>query len=293
VANLAAVDPRGFLRVAAPEDGDFVDTTAAAALTALADDPSGMLLSTDMADILAAEPGDEILVLFARGTDAQATARMHGVGLFKRLPGFPDGAGALVDLARQQRLVPSTAPSFYLARTTDARPSTLHAAFAGLTAGAGPRMAVETRETTLAKDQSSLAALNIRGLLTLDSGYGLAMAVVAIGIFVFGLLLQRRREYVTMRAQGLQAGEIRALIVAETGTVTVSACLVGLVVGVGMAALLVSVLRPLFVLTPRLVVPIGGVAVLVVAVLGATLVSSLAASGLVGRLRPTELLRDE
>jgi hypothetical protein len=55
----------------------------------------------------------------------------------------------------------------------------------------------------------------------------------------------------------------------------------------------VGVLRPLFVLTPRLVFPVGGVAVLVLAVLGATLASSLAASGLIGRLRPTELLRDE
>jgi ABC-type antimicrobial peptide transport system permease subunit len=152
---------------------------------------------------------------------------------------------------------------------------------------------VETRETNLDKDQSSLAALNIRGLLTLDSGFGLAMAIIAIGIFVFGLLLQRRREYVTMRAQGLQSREIRALIVAETGTVTVTACLVGILVGVGMAFFLVNVLRPLFVLTPRLLFPAGSVGVLVLLVLVATLASSVAASALVGRLKPTELLRDE
>jgi putative ABC transport system permease protein len=240
-------------------------------------------------------PGDPITVLLGRGSERPAATEMHVVGVFERLPGFPDGADALVDLAQQQRVIPATTPDFFLVRTTDGQASTLHGAVAALSGGLGTglRMSVETRETTLDKDQSSLAALNIRGLLALDSGFGLAMAAVAIGIFVFGLLLQRRREYVTMRAQGMQATEIRALIVGETATVTVAACLAGLGVGIGMASYLVRVLRPVFVLTPRLMVPAGGLLVLVLLVGAATLVAAVAASALVGRLRATELLRDE
>jgi putative ABC transport system permease protein len=295
VANVAAVDPQGFLRVAALGDEDFVDLTAEQALTALSEDPTGALLSTELADSISADVGDPIRVLFAQGTDVQAMSQMHVAGLFERLPAFPDGADAMVSIAQQQQVVVSTVPDFFLARTADGRPSTLHGAVADLTGsvGATRRIAVETRETTLDKDQSSLAALNIRGLLTLDSVFGLAMAIVAIGIFVFGLLLQRRREYVTMRAQGLQSTEIRALIVAETGTVTLSACLTGIVVGIGMAVLLVNVLRPLFVLPPTLVFPVGSVLGLALLIVAATLVAAVAASGLIGRLKPTELLRDE
>jgi putative ABC transport system permease protein len=294
-ANVAAVDPRGFLRVAAPQDDDFVGTTAEKAMTGLADDPTAILLSTDFADFISAEPGEQVEVLFNRGTDRQALVNMHIAGLFERLPAFPDGADAIVNIAAQQRAVPSTAPDFFLVSTSDPSGSTLASAAAALSGGLDGtgRLVVETRGTTLAKDQSSLAALNIHGLLTLDSGYGLAMAIVAIGIFVFGLLLQRRREYVTMRAQGLQAREIRALIVAETGTVTVTACLAGIAVGVGMSIVLVDVLRPLFVLTPRLVFPAGGILLLVLLIAAATLASAAAASVLIGRLRPTELLRDE
>jgi putative ABC transport system permease protein len=290
-ANLAAVDPAGFAQVAALRDDDFVGMTADEALAALDDDPAGALLSTDLADLLQVGRGDPITVLLARDTPAQAVVEMHVVGLYERLPAFPGGAGTVVSLRAEQRAVPSSEPDFFLARTTDGRPSTLHAAVRALSTGRG--MAVETRETTLDKDQSSLAALNIRGLLTLDSGFGLAMTIVAIGIFVFGLLLQRRREYVTLSAQGLQMREIRALIVGETSAVTVSACLVGLIVGVGMAVLLVAVLRPLFVLTPGLALPLGGVLALIGLVIAATLVASVAASGLVARLRATELLRDE
>jgi hypothetical protein len=60
-----------------------------------------------------------------------------------------------------------------------------------------------------------------------------------------------------------------------------------------MGYLLVAVLRPLFVLPPQLVVPGGGVVLLVLLVVAATLAASLAASGLIARLRPSELLRDE
>jgi putative ABC transport system permease protein len=292
-ANVAAVDPAAYLDVAALDRGTFVGLSPEQALGALSEDPTGALLSTDMADFISVEPGDRILVLFAGGTRAQATSTMHVVGLYERLPGFPDGADALVNIARQRQLIPATAPDFFLARTADASHATLAAAVTGLRSGPGRAMTVETRETTLAKDQSSLAALNIHGLLTIDTGFALAMATVAIGIFVFGLLLQRRREFVTMRAQGMQSSEIRALVVAETGTVTVAGCVAGLAVGIGMAYFLVAVLRPLFVLTPRLVVSAAGLGTLVLLAVAAALLASVAASGLIGRLKPTELLRDE
>ena len=92
----------------------------------------------------------------------------------------------------------------------------------------------------LDKDQSSLAALNIRGLIALDWAYALAMAAAAVAVFVFGLLLQRRREYVTLRAQGMRTGRVRGLLVAEAGVVGVLGAGVGLVVGLGMASFLVE-----------------------------------------------------
>jgi putative ABC transport system permease protein len=292
-ANVAAVDPSTFGTVAALDDADFVGTTAGQALSALAADPSGVLLSTDMADFISAAPGDPVRILFAQGTPVQASSEMHVIGLFERLPGFPEGADALVDVAHQQQIVPSTTPAFFLARTTDGSRPTLDRAVTSVQAGPGRQMTVETRETTLAKNQSSLAALNILGLLTIDSSYAVAMTTVAIGIFVFGLLLQRRREYVTMRAQGLQSTEIRSLLMAETGAVTVAGCLAGIAVGIGMAYFLVDVLRPLFVLTPQVVLPAGALVGLVLLVVAATLLASFTASGLIGRLKPTELLRDE
>jgi len=294
-ANLAAVDPATFAGVAALADSNFVDQTAASAMDALRRDPGGVFLTSDLADYLAVEPGDPVKVLFARGTKQQKLSEMEVIGLFERLPGFPEGADVLANLQRQVSLIPSTDASFFLARMADPGSATLARAVSALRDGPGSvdALQIDTRETALDKDQSSLAALNIHGLLTLDSAYALAMAATAVTVFVFGLLLQRRREYVTLRAQGMRAGEIRSLLVMEAGGVAIFGCVAGLLVGGGMAYFLVNVLRPLFVLRPSVVVPATGIATLAALVLGVSLVASLAATTLVNRLPPTELLRDE
>jgi hypothetical protein len=66
----------------------------------------------------------------------------------------------------------------------------------------------------------------------------------------------------------------------------------GILVGTGMAAMLVHVLRPLFVLEPALTFPIGTVAALAGLVIASTLASALVAGITLRRLRPVELLRE-
>jgi putative ABC transport system permease protein len=295
LSSLAAVDPAAYLRVAPCDDSHFPESSASAALGLLRDDPTAILLSIHMADFLQANVGDKLRVLLARATNEQVEIEMHIVGLFVRLPGFPDGADALMNITRHEATVASTAPNFFLARTTDRSDRGLANAVSAVRAGPGAAsgLQIDTRATALAKDQSSLAALNIHGLLDLDSGYALAMGTVAIAIFVFGLLLQRRREYVTLRAQGMAPRAIRALISAEAATVAVGGSICGVIVGLVMAVYFVNVLRPIFVLAPPFEVAASPIVAVVGSVLAATAVTSVAATSLVNRLRATELLRDE
>jgi putative ABC transport system permease protein len=295
LSSLAAVDPDGFGAVAPLDRASFPGSSPSAALALIRDDPSAVLLSANMADFLQAKIGDPVGALLVRGTAAQVETSLRLAGTFERLPGFPDGADALMNISRHESAVPSTATNFYLARTVDRTDAGLARVADRLRArpGAGDAVQVDTRATALAKDQSSLAALNIRGLLRLDSGYALAMVVVAIGIFVFGLLLQRRREYVTLRAQGLSPRSIRGLITAEAATMAIGGTACGLVVGTVMGLFLVRVLRPLFVLAPPFHLAAGPTAAIIISVLAATILTSTAATSLVGRLRATELLRDE
>ncbi|MEO7572636.1 MAG: ABC transporter permease, partial [Acidimicrobiales bacterium] len=266
-----------------------------AAVRALRDDPTAILVSEDMAAFLKAEVGDTLQVVLARATDAQVEVPLHITALFERLPGFPAGADAVMAISEHTSAVPSKDPDFFLAATERSDDAGLRTAVDSIRADAtnDGEFQIDTRTTTLASDQSSLAALNIAGLVQLDSTFSLAMAVVTIAIFVFGLLLQRRREYITLRAQGLEPSTIRGLITLEAATVAVSGAIAGVAVGVVMGAYFVTVLRPLFVLTPVYAVPIDGVVIAVGLVLTATVASTTAASRMVNRLEPTELLRDE
>jgi putative ABC transport system permease protein len=191
--------------------------------------------------------------------------------------------------------VPTKNPDFFLATTSDGSDGALEAAVTALRDGPGAesRIQIDTRLTVRDRDQSSLAALNIAGLVDLDSGFALAMAAVAIAIFVFGLQLQRRREYVTLRALGLEPGTVRFLILGEAAAVALGGVVAGVAVGAAMGSYFVAVLRPLFVLPPVYILPPTALAPPVLLMLAGTLVSATIGSRIVNRLQPTELLRDD
>ena len=294
-ANLAAIDPGSYASVAPVSDAHFPSGNAAATLQELQTDPTGVLLSQDMAAFLKAKVGDSLFILLARATPEQVDVEFHVVALFERLPGFPDGADAVISIDAFAAGVPSKAPDFFLASAAANDDAGLQRAVTSLQRGpaAVDTIQIDSRMSTLARDQSSLAALNIAGLVTLDSSFALSMAAVTIAIFVFGLLLQRRREYITLRAQGLEPRTIRLLIGAEAGTVAIGGAIAGLVVGAAMGYYFVTVLRPLFVLAPNYTLSFRAIATPLLLVLAATAIASVAASRLVNRLEPTELLRDE
>ena len=95
-ADLVAVDPVAFARIAPVTDSSFVGLSAAQAMMSLQDHPSGVFVGPELADRLDVETGDDVEVLLARDTEKQKLTTMKVLGLFERLPGFPEGANLLV-----------------------------------------------------------------------------------------------------------------------------------------------------------------------------------------------------
>jgi putative ABC transport system permease protein len=105
-------------------------------------------------------------------------------------------------------------------------------------------------------------------------------------------MLQRRREYIALRARGLHARELQALVLGEAALVGLSGLAAGLLVGTGLAYLMVHILRPLFILDPSLTFPVSEIVTLGALALAAALLSALAATAILRRLSPTEILRE-
>jgi putative ABC transport system permease protein len=293
--DLAAIDPASFERVATLSDSFFVDRSAAGAMAALEADPRGLLVDSESAGDLSIKRGDRVQVLLARGTKKETKQTFHVVGLFERFPGFPQGTNLVANLGYYEKTTGSKRTDFFLARAADHSDAGLARAVTSIEAGPGKQapLNIDSTETALDKDQSSLTALNVHGLVDLDSLYTLLMSAAGIAIFVFGMMLQRRREYVAQLAQGMQSREIRALVLGEAALVAACGLTAGLLVGTGMGYLLVHILRPLFILDPSVTFPAGKIVTLAVLVLAATLASALSATVILRRLRPTEILREE
>ncbi|MEO8688815.1 MAG: FtsX-like permease family protein [Solirubrobacteraceae bacterium] len=292
--DLAAIDPAAYAATAPLAGAAVVGTTARGALAHLRAHPRHVLVRADVADGLKLKVGDRAEVLLARGTRHQKLLTMRVGGLFTRLPGFPEGVDVVVGLDVYQGATGIRDVDFFLARTARSTPQAHRAAAAALRRGpgAGERLNVDTTETTFNKDASSLTALNVRGLVDLNAGYTLAIVGAVIAIFVFGRMLQRRREYVVLLAMGLPARRLQLVILGEAGFAAAAGLLAGLTVGAGLGTLLVRVLQPLFILAPVTAVPLVRVTVLVVLLALATAGSALAALHVLRRLRPSEILRE-
>jgi putative ABC transport system permease protein len=215
-------------------------------------------------------------------------------GVFERFPGFPRGTDLVANLRDYTAATRTDDVDGFLIRIADGSDGGLARTEAALRSGPGREdpIDVESRGAALDKDQSSLTALNVHGLVELDSLYTLLMSAAVIAIFVFGLLLERRREYVTLRAQGMRTGELRWLVLGEAAVVAGFGLAGGLLVGTGMAVLFADALRPLFILDPRVRVPAGDILGVAALAIAATLASALVGTALLRRLKPTELLRE-
>src|SRR6202022_712572 len=290
---LAAVDPGSLQRVASLPDSFFIGSSAAAVMSSLRTDPSGILVSDELARTFNVQPGDPVNVRLTNAAGKLQPSTFHAIGRFKNFPGFPQGIDLVANLGYYQAATGTTVVDFFLVKANQPDDASVATLATTLRAGA-VSVLVDTTTTAVNRDQSSLASLNLRGLGRLESFYTVLMSAAGVAIFTFGLLLQRRKEYVTMRALGMRMSQVRTLLLGEAGTVAGLSLVVGSLVGVGMAILFVQILTPLFTIPPTsLAVPAAQLGLLGAAVVGATAAAALVAGSTLRRLSLVELLREE
>jgi putative ABC transport system permease protein len=293
---LVAVDAAKFQGLALMPDSFFSGTGADGAMAALRADPAGVLISTELARTFNVQTGDQVNVQLADRSGKRVPVTFHAVGQFKNFAGYPQGVDLVANIAFYQSVIGSSNVDFFLVKTADSSQTAVDSVASLLRAGPGHQtpLLVETTAAAINRDQSTLAALNLRELGSLESLYTVLISAAGIAIFVFGLLFQRRKEYVTMRALGIRFGQLRSLVVGEAGLVAVLSLVVGGLVGTAMAYMFVQILGSLFTIPPTsLTFPAQQLLTLAVLVLGGMGVSGLLAARSIGRLSPVELLREE
>jgi putative ABC transport system permease protein len=231
---------------------------------ALARDPRGVLVATEIANLFGVGPGDTLpLTVYPDDFENSTSLRMHVIGVYRSFPPTSPPPDMPAELVMSTGAFPRsrvTPPDFYLARIAPGRSP--EAVAADLRNGAVAQQFTVT--TVGGQNQRGLTALNLDGLGRIESTGGALVAAIGVAVLAVFLVLERRREFAILRATGANTKQVLTGP-AQEGTIAVFGSLViGVPLGIGLGMLAVRILGLFFTLPPPLVrVPFGSIGIMV------------------------------
>lgn len=249
IQDIFGIDPTSFRHAAFLADSFFRGLSARQALDRLATTPNGILISNETAHDYSIAPGDTIrLRLYNAPRHAYLTAPFRVVGVAAEFATAPKDAFLVVN---QRALIAATGDphvDFFLVRAADAGaagPDTV-ARNVGAALSGRPPVTTQTIGAVATGLATSLTALNLHGLATIELAY--TVAILAIGVLVALLtgLAERRGEFAGLRAIGASSRQMAAFIVAEALLIAALALSAGAVVGGVLGSMLVTILTAIF-----------------------------------------------
>ena len=156
----------------------------------------------------------------------------------------------------------------------------------------GLPLRIQTTDTVVKLDQSSLTALNLGGLGRMEQVYTLLVISIGFAIFLLAMINERRREFGTMRALGATLQHLRRFVVVEALTIGVLSLGIGVLVGSLLARMLVLLLGVIFTIPPAgLVWLVGELGVMGGVVCLGMLVSTVLSTRRLASMQVVEALR--
>lgn len=242
--DIYGIEPGHVRNATQLRDSYFSGGTAATLLSALGSRPDGVLVSAETIKDYGLSPGDLLrLRLFDAAAGRYQIVDFHVVGVVSEFPTAPKDSFLIANLP------------YVLVATHASGPNVLLAAASGdpRTTAAGMRLRVASSGATvrditeqLATTSSSLVAISLSGISRLEEGFAIALALISILVFAMLSEIERRREFAIMAAMGTRLKLVAGFLWSETAVVTLTACLLAVVLGTALAVMLVTILTHIF-----------------------------------------------
>ena len=191
--------------------------------------PDGLVLSRKLAELLAVGPGDALTVRVLEGRRTSGEVRVArvvetfvGTAAYMRLDALARLLGEPVTLGGARLLV------------DDARLAELHAAVKRT-----PMVAGVTARDDMLSNVRTLLDQNLGTMTAISLGFALVMALGVLYNTARITLSERARELATLRVLGFRRREVGAILVGELALLVLVAIPLGLLLGRGLALLLV------------------------------------------------------
>ena len=254
----------------------FQSGNAAATLASLAETPDGILVSEETVRDYQLQPGDKInLRLLNTGDHQYRAVPFHLVGIVREFPTAPRDSFLVANAAYVAQQTGSSAAEIVLLRSRG-DPAGLASAVRGVL-GPASGLSVSDIGGALRLVTSSLTAIDVGGLTTIELSFAVLMLLGAAAIVFILNLAERRRAFAIMSAVGAKGPQIRAFIWSEGLLVFLGGSVAGVLAGLLLAGMLVRLLTGVFDPPPEgLSIPWLYLAILAAAMFAATLAAAVA-----------------
>ncbi|MCW2901234.1 MAG: transporter integral rane protein [Streptosporangiaceae bacterium] len=288
--DLYGIRPASIGHMTALQDAYFSGGTAQELLARLGRRPDSALLSEETVKDFQLKPGDQVRLRLQDGRTKQyRTVTFHYAGVAKEFPTAPRDSFILANADYVAAQTGTDTVGTFLVSAQGRSPHELAAALRGRL-GAQPQ--VTDLDSTRHVVGTSLTAVDLRGLTSIELTYALVLAVAATGLLLALGFTERRRTYALASVLGARPRQLGAFVWTEVAVVTVGALVLGGVAGWTLSQMLVKVLTGVFDPPPAALSVPWGYLVLVGGVALATLLLAGWAAIRAVRKPPLTVLRD-
>lgn len=240
--DLLAIDP-ATMRITSPlSDTFFKDTTASAAMDALAATPDGILVSGETVTDYSLVIGDRLRISVPDATGSLRPIDFRMVGVALEFPTAPSDAFLVANLSYVTTQSGDPQISFLLARSSSDPTSAAQA----LRSRLGDSWTVTDISSTTARLANGITSVDLGDLVAIEMLFAVFIAALGTGLFLVAELTIRRRELATLEAIGATPAQLRASVMGEIIVLGAAGILCGLLVGGLVAGAHLQVLAGLF-----------------------------------------------
>ena len=243
--DMYGVDPRAIGRATNMSDAFFGGGSSARTLAALASTRDGVLVSEETVSDFQLQTGDTLNLKLQSAADHQYhVVPFRFVGVAREFPTAPRNSFLVANADYVAEKTGDAAAEIVLMRTSG-DPEPVAAAARKVFADA-PGVRVTSVGETQRLISSSLTAIDLRGLTTLELTFAVAAVIAAAGL-LFGLdVAERRRGFAVLALLGAKRNEIAAFLWSEALVVVGAGLAAGAAIGLVVAYVLVRELEGVF-----------------------------------------------
>jgi putative ABC transport system permease protein len=210
----------------------------------LANAPDSILVSAETVQDYQLHLGDVLnLRLPNAAGQSTTTVAFHYAGVVAEFPTAPKDSFFVANAGYVAAMTGSDTVGSFLVDTGGSDAATVAQRLRSLV---GPSATVTDIGHTRARVGSSLTAVDLTGLTTVELAFALVLAGGAGGLVLFLGLIERRRSFAVISALGATPRQLLALVGAEAAVLAVGGLVAGAGVGWLLAAVLVAVLTGVF-----------------------------------------------